>query len=183
MKRYLKIVLSLALAFVLAGSVSGVAQAHHGSHSRRAKSIRTVTYTANRNQKSGTADNAIADAAPTDNVAPVTAAAGNTATTAPAEQPEAPAQAPDPAPTYAACYANGYCTGNNTCDVNGVCQYGGICSGAPCYQNETCPWDGGCIVDGACQYGGGCYGITNQNTNSGNYGHHGGGHHGGRHHR
>ena len=81
MKRCLKIVLSLALAFVLAGSMSGVVQAHHGSHSRRAKSIRTVTYTANRNQKSGTADNAIADAAPTDNVAPVTAAAGNTATT------------------------------------------------------------------------------------------------------
>lgn len=169
MKRCLKIVLSLALALVLAGSLSVAAQAHSGHHARRAKGIRMTAYTTSRNQASGTTDNTASgnDAADTAEAAPAV--------------PEAPAQAPDAAPVYASCYENGYCTGNNSCDVNGVCQYGGICDGAPCYQ-ETCPWDGGCVVDGVCQYGGNCYGLANQNAgNGGNYGHHGGGHHGGHH--
>ena len=141
MKRYLKIVLSLALTLVLAGSSFSVAEAHSSHHTRRAKGVRAA-YTTGRNQAYGTADdNGVADSTSAN-----TTAASNTVVTAPT--------APDPAPTYAACYANGYC-----------------------YQNETCPWDGGCIVDGACQYGGGCYGITSRNTNSGNYGHHGGRHH------
>jgi len=169
MKRCLKIVLSLALALILAGSLSSVAEAHSGHHTRRAKSIRATAYTTNRSQASGTTDNTAAD-----NTTADTAAADSALAAVPAE--------PDAEPVYASCYENGYCTGNNSCDVNGVCQYGGVCSGAPCYQNETCPWDGGCVVDGVCQYGGNCYGLANQNAgNGGNYGHHGGGHHGGHH--
>ena len=163
--KHLKIILSLALILALAGSLSKVAFAHSGHHSRRAKNVHQVTCTGNRRGVSGTAENTA--------VNNTTANTATTATTASA--------ASDTTPVYASCYENGYCTGNNSCDVNGVCQYGGICDGAPCYQ-ETCPWDGGCVVDGVCQYGGNCYGLANQNAgNGGNYGHHGGGHHGGHH--
>ena len=96
MKRCLKIVLSLALALVLAGSLSSVAEAHPGYHTRRAKSIRAAAYTTNRNQASDTTDNTTAD----------TAAADSALAVVPAE-PEAPAQVPDAAPVYAPCYENG----------------------------------------------------------------------------
>ena len=128
------------MAFVLAGSLSNVAQAHSDCHSRRAKSIHMAAYTARRTQASNTADN--------------TASTDNTAITVQEVPEAAPVQAQDTAPAYAACYENGYCTGNNLCDVNGVCQNGGICNGVPC---------------------------TNAPCND-NYGHHGGGHHGGRYH-
>lgn len=164
MKRCLKMMLSLALILVLTGAMSIVVCAHHrGHHTKRAKSRYAVSFTANRDEISGTAENAEA---------------------------ETSTGAVDTTVTYASCYENGFCSQNNVCDVNGVCQNGGICSGAPCaeapcWQGGTCLQDGSCDVNGICQNGGNCYWIVNQNTNSGNnngYGHHGG-HHGGRHHR
>ena len=125
-KRSLKILSSLALVFVLAGSIPNVAQAHSGHHSRLAKSIHMTVYTPHRNQVAPEANNSNNIAAVTDDVVAT---------------PAVPESAPTPA--YATCYENGYCTGNNLCDVNGVCQNGGICNGvpcpnAPCYQDETC---------------------------------------------
>ena len=118
MKRCLKIVLSLALALVLAGSLSSVAEAHSGHHTRRAKSIRATAYTTNRNQASETTNNGAAD-----NTTADTGAADSALAAVPAE-PDAPAQVPDAEPVYASCYENGYCSGNNSCDVNVVRQFG-----------------------------------------------------------
>lgn len=147
MKRCLKMVLSLALVLVLAGSLSGTVFAHSGHYSRRAKVICRPAYTTNRQDTSAVTGNGAA--------ADSTANGEALANTAPAAAAVTPETVPEQAPIYAACYENGYCTGNNLCDVNGVCQNGGN-----------------------------CYGPVNQNQNAGNgsYGHHGGGHHGGRHH-
>ena len=45
MKKCLKVLLSLALVLALAGSAAGVAEAHYGHHSRRAKRVCPVAYT------------------------------------------------------------------------------------------------------------------------------------------
>ena len=45
MKTCLTVLLSLALVLALAGSAAGVAEAHYGHHSRRAKRVCPVAYT------------------------------------------------------------------------------------------------------------------------------------------